>query len=318
MGDRSFNLIFQGRSQFSLTFLKAIAVLHPIFKGLTFLPDDLEFNASVDLDIFGKYNLENLKIRSAVEFSELVAYGESLNSGTFDINLSNKILQFKNFDAFKDSGNVINSSFMESYYMPLLPVNFDFKAAFNYLPNKDKVFNTLYKQGDLIGIDNVEKYLERYISDKDFWKNWKNLKVDNKDKLPKKLTKTLSLKQIIDIQEKYDIEIIDDDKLLEDKYLIEILRNLHYPIFEQKFERIKFKLDFNRILKTPGKYHREINLIPIQIIDLSNINQHIKDIFIKNTDLRIMFEKTDELTITKDTYLFWLRFFKDNFDLILA
>jgi hypothetical protein len=219
-------------------------------------------------------------------------------------------------DYFKDTGNCINSGFMESYYMPLLPVNFDFKAAFNYLPNKDKVFNTLYKQGDITGIDGVEKYLERYISDKDFWKNWSNLKVDNKDKLPKKLTKTLSLKQIIDIQEKYDIDIIDDDKLLEDKYLIEILRNLHYPIFEQKFERIKFKLDFNRIIKTPGKYNREINLIPIQMIDLSKVNQHIKDIFIKNTDLRIMFEKTDELTITKDTYIFWLRFFKENFDLI--
>lgn len=219
-------------------------------------------------------------------------------------------------DYFKESGSVINSGFMDAYYMPLLPANFDFKAAFKYLPNKVKVFDILYKQGDITGIDKVESYLEGYINNKDFWKNWTNLKVDNKDKLPKKFTKILSLKQIIDIQEKHNIEIIDDDKLLEDKYLIEILRNLHYPIFEQKFERIKFKLDFNRILKTPGKYNREINLIPIQIIDLSKVNQHIKDIFIKNTDLRIMFEKTDELTITKDTYIFWLRFFKENLDLI--
>ena len=205
---------------------------------------------------------------------------------------------------------------MDTYYMPLLPANFDFKAAFNYLPNKNKVFDLLYKQGDITGIDNVESYLEGYIYNKDFWKKWSNLKVDNKDKLPKKITKKLSLKEIIEIQEIYDIEIIDDAKLLEDKYLIEILRNLHYPIFEQKFERIKFKLDFNRILKIPANYNKEINLIPIQIIDLSKVSQHIKDIFIKNTDLRIMFEKTDQLTITKDTYLFWLRFFKENFDLI--
>lgn len=219
-------------------------------------------------------------------------------------------------DYFKESGSMINSSFMDAYYMPLLPNNFDFKAAFNYLPNKIKVFDLLYKQGDITGIDNVESYLEGYIYNKDFWKNWTNLKVDNKDKLPKKFTKKLSLKEIIDIQEKYDIEIIDDAKLLEDKYLIEILRNLHVPIFEQKFERIKFKFDFNRILKIFGKYNCEINLIPIQIIDLSKVSKQIKDIFIKNTDLRIMFEKIDELTITKDTYIFWLRFFKENFDLI--
>lgn len=222
-------------------------------------------------------------------------------------------------DYFKDAGKCINDTFMNTYYMPLMPKDFDYRSAFEYLPNKREVFLMLYKKGDITGIPDVEKYIiENVRLNADFWNNWDSLKVDNKDKLPKKITKNMSLSEIISIQEKYKIEIIDDDKLLEDKYLLEILRNLHLKSFEEKFERIKFKMDFNKLVKSPGKYNREVNMLPIQIINIHEVSPHIKEIFVKNTDLRIMFQKIDQLIITKDTYLFWLRLFKENFDLIMA
>lgn len=83
-----------------------VHILNPIFKDLTFLPNDLDFRAQVDVDIFGKYKLEDLKIRSKVNFNDLVAYGESLTSGSFDIGMSNKVLNFKNFNADKGQGSI--------------------------------------------------------------------------------------------------------------------------------------------------------------------------------------------------------------------
>lgn len=81
-------------------------ILHPIFKDIDFLPPDLDFKAKIDVDIFGKYRLDDLKIRSKVNFSDLTAYGENINSGSFDISLLNRILAFKNFDANKGKGTI--------------------------------------------------------------------------------------------------------------------------------------------------------------------------------------------------------------------
>lgn len=81
-------------------------ILHPIFKDIDFLPQDLDFKAKVDVDIFGKYRLDDLKIRSKVHFSELTAYGENISAGSFDISLLNRVLAFKNFDATKGKGTI--------------------------------------------------------------------------------------------------------------------------------------------------------------------------------------------------------------------
>jgi translocation and assembly module TamB len=81
-------------------------VLNPIFKDLDFLPADLDFNAKVDVDIFGKYNLDDLKIRSKVNFTDLVSYGENINNGSFDISLRQKNLEFNHFEAEKGFGRI--------------------------------------------------------------------------------------------------------------------------------------------------------------------------------------------------------------------
>lgn len=81
-------------------------ILYPIFKDIDFLPADLDFKAKIDVDIFGKYRLDDLKIRSKVNFSDLTAYGESLSSGSFNVSLLNNVLSFDHFDANKGSGSL--------------------------------------------------------------------------------------------------------------------------------------------------------------------------------------------------------------------
>lgn len=81
-------------------------ILTPIFSKLKFLPEDLDFNAKIDVDIFGKYRLDELKIRSKVDFTELQAYGETIPSGSFNISLLNNLLSFRNFEAEKGRGRI--------------------------------------------------------------------------------------------------------------------------------------------------------------------------------------------------------------------
>lgn len=81
-------------------------ILHPIFKDIKFLPQDLDFKAKIDVDIFGLYRLPELKIRSKVNFTDLTAYGENINSGSFNISLLDRVLTFKDFDANKGRGSI--------------------------------------------------------------------------------------------------------------------------------------------------------------------------------------------------------------------
>lgn len=79
-------------------------ILHPIFSKITFLPKDLEFNSKIDADIFGKTSMDNLKVKSEVQFVDLVAYGENINSGEMTIGLNNQVLTLNNLTARKGKG----------------------------------------------------------------------------------------------------------------------------------------------------------------------------------------------------------------------
>jgi translocation and assembly module TamB len=83
-----------------------VQILNPILSGISFLPEDLDFNASVDVDIFGKYNLKNLGINTRVNFTDINAYGETFDSGSFNIHLLDKKLAFKQLYAQKGKGSV--------------------------------------------------------------------------------------------------------------------------------------------------------------------------------------------------------------------
>jgi translocation and assembly module TamB len=81
-------------------------ILQPLIEKIDFLPDDLDYNAKVDVDIFGKYNLKGLGLNSKVDFTDLNAYGETIDSGNFSIHLLNRQLSFKQLFAQKGAGNI--------------------------------------------------------------------------------------------------------------------------------------------------------------------------------------------------------------------
>ncbi len=81
-------------------------ILFPVFKDLDFLPSDLDYKARVDVDIFGKYRLDDLRIRSRVDLTDLLAYGETFSTAAFEISLAQRLLQFRNIVAEKGRGRI--------------------------------------------------------------------------------------------------------------------------------------------------------------------------------------------------------------------
>lgn len=81
-------------------------ILHPIFSKITFLPKDFDLNAKIDADIFGKTSLDKLKVKSLIDFTDLMAYGETVNSGSFTISLENQILGLNKLRASKGKGQI--------------------------------------------------------------------------------------------------------------------------------------------------------------------------------------------------------------------
>lgn len=84
-------------------------ILHPVFEKMDFLPPDINFNGKVDASIYGKTNLDDLKIKSGVKFTDLIGYGETINSGSLDIKLSDRLLSFSNIEAEKGKGDIFGS-----------------------------------------------------------------------------------------------------------------------------------------------------------------------------------------------------------------
>ena len=86
-------------------------ILHPIFTDLDFLPEDLNFQAKIDVDIFGKYKVDDLKIKSRIHFNDMTAYGENFNSGSVTLTMADRKLAFKSLNVEKASGTIFGDFF---------------------------------------------------------------------------------------------------------------------------------------------------------------------------------------------------------------
>lgn len=82
-------------------------IIAPVMNPITFLPPDIEFKAKIDCKIYGKANLEDLKVKAKVNYRDLEAYQETISHGFFMIGLENKLLQFKDFKGYKERGAII-------------------------------------------------------------------------------------------------------------------------------------------------------------------------------------------------------------------
>lgn len=138
-------------------------ILHPIFKDIKFLPEDLDYKAKIDVDIFGLYRLADLKIRSKVNFTDLTAYGENLNTGSFDISLIDRVLSFKDFDASKGRGS-INGDFSFGLEDKALKLKYQWEnlelASFNIIKRLGLSLNSSIS-GTIAGSGKVDDYLLR-------------------------------------------------------------------------------------------------------------------------------------------------------------
>jgi autotransporter translocation and assembly factor TamB len=81
-------------------------ILHPIFSKLGFLPSDLDFDAKVDTDIFGKYTLPKLKINARTKIQNIKAYGESIDNAELTVRLADGTLHLAQFHGIKGKGRI--------------------------------------------------------------------------------------------------------------------------------------------------------------------------------------------------------------------
>jgi translocation and assembly module TamB len=138
-------------------------ILHPIFSKLDFLPEDLEFKSRIDAYIFGKTKLSELRVKSDVKFHDLVAFGETLDKGSMNVELINEEVRLKNIEASKGKGT-LRSSF--SYKIPkntfTTKIDWDnlalssFNIARNLKLNLDSEIS-----GNVTGKGNTDNYLMR-------------------------------------------------------------------------------------------------------------------------------------------------------------
>lgn len=84
-------------------------IIPPVLDPITFLPTDLNFKAKLDVRIYGRANLPQLKIKSKVNFRDLEAYGENLSHGFFAITMSDNKLAFQDIKGFKERGALLGS-----------------------------------------------------------------------------------------------------------------------------------------------------------------------------------------------------------------
>jgi translocation and assembly module TamB len=135
-------------------------ILTPVLSGIDFIPEDLDFNSRVDVDIFGKYNLEDLKIKSKVKFTDFHAFGETIDNGTFDIVLIKNNLSFLQLDAQKGSGNIMGD-FSYNLNEKIFKLKYDWEnISFSNLNLKNKLgFNfTSFLSGNISGGGGVNDY----------------------------------------------------------------------------------------------------------------------------------------------------------------
>jgi translocation and assembly module TamB len=99
-------------------------ILKPILGKLDFLPSDLDFDARIDAQIFGKTSFQDLKVKSDINFKDLNAYGENLNFGEFKISLSNQVFEIQDFFAQSGQGQ-INGEFLINLNNKKMDFQFD-------------------------------------------------------------------------------------------------------------------------------------------------------------------------------------------------
>jgi translocation and assembly module TamB len=93
-----------GLSSTKSNFADLKKIISPVLSRINFLPKDLFFESQLDVSIFGKYNLKDLKLKSEAKLNNISLFDENVDSGYLNINLNNQKLSFENVIFKKDKG----------------------------------------------------------------------------------------------------------------------------------------------------------------------------------------------------------------------
>lgn len=136
-------------------------ILTPIFSKISFLPPDLDLNAKIDANIYGKTKLDQLKVKAEVQFTDLLAYGESLSSGELTVGLNNQVLSIKDLTANKGKGQ-IRGDFSFNMKTDRMKLGYEWEelalSSFNFAKNLKLNINGLVS-GSLNGEGTTKDYL---------------------------------------------------------------------------------------------------------------------------------------------------------------
>ena len=83
-----------------------VEILNPIFSKLNFLPVDLDFKTKVDAYIFGKINLDDLKIKANLKAEDVLAYTEIFSQVDLELMFKERVLSFNKVKIKKDNAYI--------------------------------------------------------------------------------------------------------------------------------------------------------------------------------------------------------------------
>lgn len=141
-------------------FTDVSVIMHPLISKMDFLPKDFDFSAAIDTHLTGKTKLSLLKVNSDVRFKDLVGYGETITSGSFNILMKDEVIRIADFLGVKGQG-IVSGNF--SFLMPSRRITTDFKwdnleiADFNLTKKLNLNFNGTMS-GNVAGEGPVSDY----------------------------------------------------------------------------------------------------------------------------------------------------------------
>lgn len=83
-----------------------VKILDPIFSKLGFLPLDLDFKTRVDAYIFGKINLDDLKVKANLKADDVLAYSEIFSQADMELLFKDRTLSFSKVKLKKDNAYI--------------------------------------------------------------------------------------------------------------------------------------------------------------------------------------------------------------------
>ncbi|HXH31671.1 MAG TPA: translocation/assembly module TamB domain-containing protein [Bacteriovoracaceae bacterium] len=273
-------------------------ILHPIISKVDFLPADLDLKAKIDVDIYGKAKSGQVKVKSNVLFTDLNAYGESLNAGSFNVLLQDNVVSFKDVTASKGPGKLTgNFSFDLKEKFMKLGYRWDNFSLSTFNFSKLLHLNLEGKiSGSIVGEGLVDNYLIK-MSSRMFETNAQNHKFEDSDikldLMPKRIVGRLNFMGPI-VSSTFDVSLTSD-RLSELALSIDTgeIKPLAVAFFGQHLENEDFS----------GRLSLGLTSTFAQGFNNLNLEGSLKELFFKHDSFRVNYRSQGPEFIVKNSLI---------------